>query len=1197
MLERLFKAAIVLLVIVVALFIAVGSASAQIGSVGTINGTVTDPSGAVVPGAKVVATNVATGVETTRQTNDAGLYVITPLPPGEYKITVSVSGFQTMIQEKVIVDALTTVTVNIAMKVGSVNETITVDSLPPQLNTSDPRLGTTIRNELYTALPLAMGTAVAGSGIGQGPRNPGAFIFLLPGVTEGNRWGQINGAQGFSKDVFVEGVPITDPIQQGEGRTIALGISVEAVEQFQVETSGTGVEFNGQGSENYTIKSGGNEFHGTGFEYLRNTVLDARGFFPVVRPIEHQNEYGFTFGGPILKKKLFFFTAYDGWRYRVTSPTQLVSIPSLKERAGDFSELGVNIYDPTSTVCGGAPTVCTRTQFFDPSRATPSNPTGANIIPLNRISAISNVYQSLLPLPTSAGVANNYLGQVPVSYNNDSFNLKVDYNITSNQRLLGIYTYGKRSQPGAYREVSSGVPQSALPLPYTSTRLVTEIPTVFQLKHTWSINSNLLNQLSFGFQHFFVPITNATSADKWSTKSHIQGLPAGDASDAFLEAAFAGNNSPAGWRGTDARDFEDNNYNYTIQDSVIWVRGRHSFKFGFQYQNTYDKVKNDDTGSLFVANFSNNQTAQFNANSSTLNGNTGNSFASYLLGALNTATVLEDTVSGAVPTTAQFSTTSFWVADDFKFNSKLTFNLGLRYDYMLPYTEKDDHFTFLDPFSPNPAAGGRPGVLRFGGNSAPDAISCHCSQIVNTYPNAWGPRVGFAYAWGNKTVFRGGYGIMYTRRGAVGGRENARVGSGFIGLNASPALAAPNGFDPAFYWQSGIPPFIKGPIYDQTYLTGFNAPNVTGGTLTFADPDSQPPRYQNWNLSVQRSLTSSMVLTLAYVGSNGKQLAGAGHGIWSNQIDPKYLVLGNLLNSTANPANVAAAAAILPGVALPFPTFTGTIAQMLRPFPQYGGIADPYGNVGQVNYNALQASLQQRLSHGLTFNINYTFSKAIGNIFGIRSAYKGDLDKTISNTDMPHVFNAFFSYDLPFGKGKMFDPDNSVVRAVIGGWTLSGITRYASGIPLGPFIGTCTLPQAGACYVDYNPNFSGSARINGDWGTGQVLGDSRFTTPYIDRNAFVNAPPFTYGNTPVLGAYGLRSQPFVNTDLSIARRFQIRENVRFVFGADAFNIFNAVRFAMAAGYNNITPSNNAFGKVGSQNNLPRVFQFKFRLEM
>ena len=313
--EKLFKTAAGFLF--AALFILLlmpASATAQIGSGGAINGTIFDASGAVVPGATVTARNSATGIETTRQSTEAGLYAIAPLPPGEYTLTIKATNFQTLVQERIIVDAVGTVGVNLTLSAGDVNESVTIESAPPQINTTDARLGTTIRNELYTKLPLAMGTANPGSGIGQGPRNPGAFIFLLPGVSEGNRWGTINGAQGFSKDVYIEGVPITDPIQQGEGRTIALGVSVEAVEQFQVETSGTGVEFNGQGSENYTIKSGGNEFHGSGFEYLRNDKFNARGFFPAVRPIERQNEFGFTVGGPILKNKLFFFFSYDGWR-------------------------------------------------------------------------------------------------------------------------------------------------------------------------------------------------------------------------------------------------------------------------------------------------------------------------------------------------------------------------------------------------------------------------------------------------------------------------------------------------------------------------------------------------------------------------------------------------------------------------------------------------------------------------------------------------------------------------------------------------------------------------------------------------------------------------------------------------------------------------------------------------------------------
>jgi hypothetical protein len=580
--------------------------------------------------------------------------------------------------------------------------------------------------------------------------------------------------------------------------------------------------------------------------------------------------------------------------------------------------------------------------------------------------------------------------------------------------------------------------------------------------------------------------------------------------------------------------------------------------------------------------FSNLQTAGFSAAGALLSA-TGNAYASYLVGALNGATVNQDSV---VATVAQFSSYAWWVADDYKVTPRLTLNLGLRHDIMLPYTEANDHFTFLDPNAPNPAAGGIPGALRFGGNYAPDAISCHCSQIIKTDKRAFGPRVGFAYSLNDKTVLRGGYGIMYTRRGAVGGRENARTGTGFTGINANAPIVSPNGsFTPALFWESGIPAFATGPIYDQTYQSGFATGLGSGGTLTYGNPDSVPPRYTNWNLSVQRSLTHSLVVTAAYVGSTGKSLAGAAPGKWTNQLDPKFLVLGNLLNQTATPANVTLAQAIIPSVKLPFATFSGTIAQMLKPFPQYTSVSAPYNNDGQSNYQAMQVSLQQRLSHGLTFNLNYTFSKAQGTINGFRSAYIGE--NNLSTTDIPHVLNAFYSYDLPFGKGRMFNPENKAVRFLVSGWQISGITRFASGTPLGPFTATCNVPQAGTCWASYNPAFTGSVRINGGWGDGDVNANA-----YIDKNAFVSPASFTYGNTPATGAYGLRNPHFVNQDVSISRNIQVRENVRVALGADTFNLFNAVRFGGLG--TNITAAN--FGKVSSQANLPRVIQFKLRLE-
>src|SRR6266566_5301640 len=349
---------------------------AQIGGGGSIQGVVADPSGAVVPGASVVANNVATGVKTVRQTTGSGLYLLSPLVPGEYTVTVAASGFQTLYQEHVIVDALSEVGLNFAMKIGAATEQITIVDTPPQLNTVDASMGQTIRNEQYTALPLAMGNA---------PRDPTAFIALMPGVqgSGSNAAGGLYGGQANSQEVYVEGMPLTNSAVQGEVRNLALGVSVEAVEQFQLETAGAAVMFNGQGASNFVVKSGTNRFHGAAYEYFRNTLLDARGFFARTRPAEHQNEYGVNVGGPIKKNRIFFFGSYDGFRYRTGTAPALVSIPTAAARGGDFSAFGVAIFDPVTTNCTSGP--CTRAQF------------PGNLIPASRISSASKYLQSSLP--------------------------------------------------------------------------------------------------------------------------------------------------------------------------------------------------------------------------------------------------------------------------------------------------------------------------------------------------------------------------------------------------------------------------------------------------------------------------------------------------------------------------------------------------------------------------------------------------------------------------------------------------------------------------------------------------------------------------------------------------------------------------------------------------------------------------------
>ena len=313
--------------------------AAQIGGAGTIQGVVSDPSGAVVPAATVTATNDATQVRVTRQTTDAGYYVLSPLPAGQYTVSVTARGFQTSVRQHIAVDALATLGLNISLLVGSSAESVTVTAAAPAIDTSDARVGQTVRNELYTALPLAMGNA---------PRDPTAFVQYMPGVVPGgsNAAGQVFGSQANTQDVYVEGLPITNAVVEGEVRNLGLGISVEAVDQFQLESGGASVEYGGMGATNFVLKSGTNKFHGSAYEIFRNTLLDARGFFAATRPPEHQNEFGFNASGPIVRNRVFFFGSYDGFLYRTGTAPTLVTIPTLKQRVGDFSELSVAIYDP-----------------------------------------------------------------------------------------------------------------------------------------------------------------------------------------------------------------------------------------------------------------------------------------------------------------------------------------------------------------------------------------------------------------------------------------------------------------------------------------------------------------------------------------------------------------------------------------------------------------------------------------------------------------------------------------------------------------------------------------------------------------------------------------------------------------------------------------------------------------------------------
>ena len=884
---------------------------AQIGGSGSIQGTVLDASKSALPGATVTATNRATDVVTTRQTTESGVYVLSPLAPGEYRVTVTLDGFQTVTHEGIVVDGLTAVGLNVTLPVAGINQDVLVTAEAPQLATADARLGQTIRNEVYTALPLVMNTG--------GPRDPTAFMFLMPGVQSVGRWGNVMGGQDFTNDTYLDGLPITNAVVQGEGRNLSFGISVEAIEQFQVETSGTAVMYNGQGASNYVVKSGTNQYRASAFEYFRNKALDSKAFFATTKPDDNQHEYGFTAGGPIRRSQIFFFTAYDGYRDRRQTESRLVSIPTLAQRRGDFSTLPVVIYDPRTTRPNPSGTGFIRDPF------------PGNIIPADRISGISRSFQSYLPDPTNDALQNNYLGgNLPIGFNNDNVTVKVDLAMTPKQQMSVMVAHGRRAQSTDYRGGTNA--QTALPLPYTETRLVEEVPTSAQIKHTYVLGSRWVNQASLGFSRLSVPIANATIDGRYPQQAGLSGLPAGEADSSFPEVSFAGPNVPTQWRGTDARAFTEYLNNYTLQNNLNWTHGKHAMTFGFQAQRMDANERERTYGSLATFGFSNVQTAGFGPTGTLLTA-TGNAYASYLLGDLNATSITEDS---EVATSGRFYTYGFWVQDDYRVTPDLTLNLGLRYDIMKPYTEVYDRWSFMDADLPNPAVGGYPGAIQFAGTGA---NSCDCRTPIDTYYGAVGPRIGSAYKMSDRLVLRAAYGINYSRRGAVGGRAGARNGTGMLGFSASPSFPSANGFDPAYNWNTGVPSYAAPPFLDPSLNAGFVVGRGSGGGVTYGDPEigGRPPRYQNWNAGVQFALATRLTVSATYAGSVGDFLGGSGRGFYANQLDPKYLVLGNLLTQPANAANIAAAQAVVQGVAIPYPNFSGTIAQMLRPFPQVLG--------------------------------------------------------------------------------------------------------------------------------------------------------------------------------------------------------------------------------------------------------------------
>ncbi len=1244
------------------------SAKAQTGGQAGIQGTVTDATGAIIPGAEVSATNQATGVVTTRKTTSDGLYTISPILQGTYTVKVAAPGFAEFVQKNLTVDALRLTGLNINLQIGSQGQEVTVTEAPPALETTNASLGGVIENTTYTNLPIQMG--------GQ-QRDATAFATLLPGSQGGARAPIIGGTSNYTAELYLDGMPLTIATQQGDNRIIFNSVPIEAVDQFQVLTSSIPAEYQGAGLLNFTVKSGGNQYHGSANVFVRNTIFDTWCYtckaatakdvngntVPAKKPYENQNEISATAGGPIplTRHKGFFNFTYDRYHGRSGVNPGLLTVPTLKMRNGDFSELlasnggpGYVIYDPLSQAACTAANKGTACRY----------PFPGNVIPQSELSPISQYLQKYLPTPTNSGLQNNFLGGLPSGYDNWSYVWRADFDLTPKQRLSFVNTKGSRLNV-PYTFAAS----PTLPLPYSRVTRARVVINVATIEHDYHITSAMTNQFKFNFlQMGGPPITNATQGipEYEAVNAGITGLPPGQASEEFPSITFSNSGTTQWANGASGATQTSVSNGYTYVDNLLMVKGQHSITAGFQLQFLEaNATAADGPSTPFTQSYNNNPTAAL-ASATTVSAGTGYDYASFLLGGVTGGGT---TVQSFGVTGGRYRPFAPYVQDDWKVTPKLTVNLGLRWDYIPPFKEVLDRWSFLNPTMTNPLTG-NPGVLQFAGDHGA-GISCNCRTPVQTYWKNFGPRIGVAYAVNETTVFRAGFGISYSHAGGVGGRAGAYQGTGATGYTASAAPTAINGnsINPN-YWLNTGPAFTAAGLGNAQFGgPGFNLPTPPGPTLagtelntgnyvsngvrvapngvSYADPyiSGRAPTFTFFNGGLQKAVTNNITVSANYAGSVSHFIspsAGNARGYWVNQLNPAYLpALGGiyvangskqvpLLQAQATPANIARAQAAMPGIKVPYAQFAAagaissgvTIQQMLVAFPQYGTITDTWGqNVANATYNSFQLSVQQRPFHGVTYQINYTYSKNLGDEGTFRSGYdipgnaidaggrsfkQDSIEHSYTTTNVPENLSAFGTAESPFGRGKI-GSEHFLVRTFAGDWRISGIFTYRAGTPLAIISSSCQT-IAGQCMPDLNPNYSGyvsnNARINGDWSYG-ATGSNVGALQKIDANAFVT--PTTYGtasqcatygcvaaigNAPRTQAYNLTGPGSYNLDMALKRDFRLtKERFRFQFEADCLDVTNKHTFggigttlsapASAAGGTSYGPSNasSAFGKA------------------
>jgi hypothetical protein len=1121
---------------------------------GSIVGTISDQSGALVKGASATLTGLNTG-ETVTVTSDLnGNYQFLNLNPGSYKVDIEKGGFKHLTRRPITVEVQGSVRIDITLQLGASSQTIEVISQTPLLQADESSLGTVVegrivqdsalngRNVLNLA-ELAPGVIPQGSALS----NPtGQNIFA---------WGnyQIGGGIANQSVTYIDGAPVN----VNYIHLTALIPTQDAVQEFKVQTNSLGPEFGNftGGVINIATKQGSNTIHGTAYEYIRNEKLNANTFFNnatgVPRPAFKQNQYGVTLGGPIIKDKTFFFFGWEGFALR-QGLSYLLTVPTAAMRNGDFSQTGTNIYDPLTT-CGvsGTPACAsgqpTRQQF------------PGNILPANRISSVAKALESEWALPNLPGLTNNYSANAAAGGNSQQYNARIDHALSEKQHLFGRYTYWGDTNLGADPFKTRSFFSS--PAEFHTQQVV--LDDVYSSSSTTLFDLRLA-YLRFSFQS--APDLNVDLGSLGFPNSFVGGLQFHTFPNLNIQGISHGGYNVA----------TDINNSYSIMPSMKKVLGRHTLAFGAELRRMEQSfIQNNNPSGSF--NFDNGFTSQ-DPNTATTSG-TGFGFASFLLGYGSGGAA--DVLANTLGTQYIFGV---YAGDTFQATNRLTVNAGLRWDYPGPWTERHDQLITFQPNATSPLASitGLPLTGNFALVNSPQR-----SERSETDPHRklFAPRLGAAYRLSNKLVARAGYGIFYIPADTVFNMEPFAATINTVSTPWVPTLNS--GATPNNTLSNPFPNGIQQPIGRNPAFQGALYGNSVSAPVAY-----EPYGYvQQWNLAIQRDLGSGASLEVAYAGAKGTHLTGLVQNL--NQLPNRYLSQGTaLLNQVSNPFY-----GIISNGTLSAPTVQA--GQLLRPYPQFTGVDDSGSYNRDSKYNALQVKFEKRFKSAGSILASYTWSKLIsstdtqtawleqGAIYA--TTYTGPQDnnnpgseKSLSLFDVPQRLVLGYTLDIPFGRGKrFFGESNGLVDGIIGGWSVSGISTFQSGFPVAIIALNNFTSQFGG--GNTRPNVvPGCNKLSSGSAQNRLSG-------WFNTACFTQPAAFSFGNESRADS-SIRTDGINNWDFAIVKNIAIRERFHLQSRSEFFNLFNRVQFG-SPGPQLGTPQ---FGQVTSQANNPRLIQFALR---